>query len=398
MKKLLLLLSIFILTSCSETAVESISETETTEEVVEDLVEESVDYSSLPYFDYISEDNPEVTITYNGEYEITVQLFPEVAPNTVNNFLELSSSGFYIDTPLHRIITDFVIQGGDPTGTGMSGADYNIQGEFLANGFSNPLSHERGVISMARSSDPNSASSQYFICHQDADFLDGSYAAFGGIIEGLDVLDILATVATDSNDTPIDALIITNVEVNMNGYTYDEVVVYDNSYYPASTYQNDTNPVVVIEYEELGSITIELFPEIAPITVENFLTLIEDDFYTGIIMHRIIEGFMIQGGDPTGTGTSGSGTNILGEFRSNNVNNPLTHERGVISMARSSANDSASSQFFIVHADANFLDGNYAAFGVMIDGFDVLDKIASVDTNSSDKPLEDIVIKSITIK
>ncbi len=158
---------------------------------------------------------------------------------------------------------------------------------------------------------------------------------------------------------------------------------------------NDKNPHVLIDMGDLGTMELELFPEVAPITVKNFLKLIDDKFYDGIIFHRVIEGFMIQGGDPDGIGTGGSKENIKGEFISNGVNNLLAHSRGVISMARTMVPDSASSQFFIMHKDAPHLDGNYAAFGVVLKGIEVVDKIASVRTDYYDKPLKDVVIKTI---
>ena len=158
---------------------------------------------------------------------------------------------------------------------------------------------------------------------------------------------------------------------------------------------NEKNPKVQIEIKDLGNMTLELFPEVAPITVKNFLHLVDMDFYDDIIFHRVIEGFMIQGGDPTGTGRGGSDEKIKGEFISNGVNNLLKHSRGVISMARTMAPNSASSQFFIMHKDAPHLDGSYAAFGVLTDGFDVLDKIAQSKTDYADKPLKDIVIKKV---
>ncbi len=162
-----------------------------------------------------------------------------------------------------------------------------------------------------------------------------------------------------------------------------------------TSYLNDTNPVVEIEVENLGNITVELFPSIAPITVENFLNLVNDDFYSGIIFHRVIEGFMIQGGDPTGTGCGGSCKKIKGEFMLNGVKNPLEHSRGVISMARTNDPDSASSQFFLMHADSPHLDGSYAAFGAVTKGIEVVDKIAESRTDYSDRPLADIKIKKI---
>ena len=141
----------------------------------------------------------------------------------------------------------------------------------------------------------------------------------------------------------------------------------------------------------------ELYKEYAPITVENFLDLVKQHFYDGLIFHRVISGFMIQGGDPTGTGMSGSGKNIKGEFISNGVVNTLKHERGVLSMARAMDPNSASSQFFIMHQDAPHLDGSYAAFGKITKGIEVVDEIASVETDYRDKPIVEQKIKTIEI-
>lgn len=153
-----------------------------------------------------------------------------------------------------------------------------------------------------------------------------------------------------------------------------------------------------INVKNYGEMVIELLPTYAPITVENFIKLAKDGFYTNLIFHRIIKDFMIQGGDPTGTGMGGSKQEIKGEFLANGVRNINKHVRGTISMARTQVMDSASSQFFICHVDCPFLDGNYAAFGQMVTGFDVLDKIASVKTDANDRPLEDVVIESVTIE
>ena len=152
---------------------------------------------------------------------------------------------------------------------------------------------------------------------------------------------------------------------------------------------------VTIEMENGDKITVELYPETAPITVENFKNLVIEGFYDGIIFHRVIAGFMIQGGDPTGTGMSGSKKKIKGEFKINGVNNGLSHKRGVISMARTQIPDSASSQFFICHTDATFLDGQYAAFGAVVEGIEAVDKIAAVKTDFRDKPYEDQKMKSV---
>jgi len=158
------------------------------------------------------------------------------------------------------------------------------------------------------------------------------------------------------------------------------------------------NPIVTMTMADGSSLKIELYPEKAPITVDNFVSLVKKGFYDGLIFHRVISGFMIQGGDPEGTGMGGPGYQIKGEFAMNGVENDLKHERGVISMARSMRPDSAGSQFFIMHRNAPHLDGQYAAFGKVIEGIETVDKIASVRTDYSDRPLEDQVIKSMTVE
>lgn len=153
--------------------------------------------------------------------------------------------------------------------------------------------------------------------------------------------------------------------------------------------------LILITMENGDEIKAELYPETAPKTVENFLKLVDEKFYDGLIFHRVIKGFMIQGGDPTGTGMGGSKDTIVGEFRDNGFQNDLAHTRGVLSMARTNMPNSASSQFFIMHQDAPHLDGQYAAFGKVIEGMEAVDKIASVKTNWQDKPLKDQRIKTI---
>ena len=157
------------------------------------------------------------------------------------------------------------------------------------------------------------------------------------------------------------------------------------------------NIKICIEMENGKQMEAELYPDVAPITVENFVSLIKEDYFKGIIFHRVISGFMIQGGDPTGTGMGGSDKKIKGEFLANGVVNNLKHERGVLSMARTNDPNSASSQFFIMHQDAPYLDGQYAAFGKITKGIEVVDEIASVKTDMRDKPLTPQVIKTIKL-
>ena len=156
--------------------------------------------------------------------------------------------------------------------------------------------------------------------------------------------------------------------------------------------------MVVIEMQNGDVMKLELYPEAAPITVENFTKLVKDGFYDGLIFHRVISGFMMQGGDPQGTGMGGAKEKIKGEFLANGINNPIKHTRGVISMARSQMPNSASSQFFIMHKDSPHLDGQYAAFGKVVEGIEAVDRIAAVKTDFTDRPLEPQVIKRIYIE
>lgn len=158
---------------------------------------------------------------------------------------------------------------------------------------------------------------------------------------------------------------------------------------------NDVTEYVRIDMESGKSMVVKLDPTNAPITVANFQKLVKEGFYNGLIFHRVIAGFMVQGGDPTGTGMSGSKQTIKGEFLMNGVRNGISHKRGVISMARTNVPDSASSQFFICHADATFLDGQYAAFGAVVDGIDAVDEIAAAPTDRMDKPLKPQRMKEV---
>ena len=158
------------------------------------------------------------------------------------------------------------------------------------------------------------------------------------------------------------------------------------------------NPIVTIEMEDGGKIVAELYPDLAPISVNNFISLVKKGFYDGLIFHRVISGFMIQGGCPKGTGTGGPGYCIKGEFKLNGVKNNLSHKRGVVSMARAQSPNSAGSQFFIMHEDGEFLDGQYAAFGKVTEGMDVVDRIAATKTGMNDKPKADQRMKKVTVE
>ena len=166
--------------------------------------------------------NPIVTITMEDGGIIKAELYPDVAPNSVNNFISLIKKGFYNGLIFHRVINGFMIQGGCPDGTGMGGPGYSIPGEFAQNGFANDLAHTEGVLSMARAMNPNSAGSQFFIMHKTSPHLDGAYAAFGKVIEGMDVVDRIATEDTDYRDRPLDDQVISSMTVETFGVEYPE--------------------------------------------------------------------------------------------------------------------------------------------------------------------------------
>ena len=166
--------------------------------------------------------NPIITITMQNGSVMKGELYPEIAPNTVNNFISLVKKGYYNGLIFHRVIPGFMIQGGCPDGTGMGGPGYSIKGEFTQNGFKNDLKHTKGVLSMARTMAPNSAGSQFFIMHQTSQHLDGAYAAFGKITEGLDVIDAIAGVRTDFRDRPLEDQVIKSMEIDTLGVDYPE--------------------------------------------------------------------------------------------------------------------------------------------------------------------------------
>lgn len=181
--------------------------------------EENVDYASKV------KENPIVTITMNNDKKIVIELEPKVAPNTVANFVSLVEKGFYDGLIFHRVIPGFMIQGGDPAGNGSGGPDYSIKGEFASNKFENNLKHEPGVISMARTNDPNSAGSQFFIMTEEASHLDGEYAAFGKVIEGMETVNEIVAVDRDDADKPLEDQIMKKVEVDTKGFKYPAPVV-----------------------------------------------------------------------------------------------------------------------------------------------------------------------------
>lgn len=170
-------------------------------------------------------ENPIVTITMENDEKVVIELEPKIAPNTVANFISLVKSGYYDGLIFHRVIPGFMVQGGDPEGTGMGGPDYSIKGEFSSNGFENSMTHERGVLSMARTEQPDSAGSQFFIMVEEAKHLDGDYAAFGKVIEGMDIVDKIAAAERDGSDKPLEDQKMKKVEVDTKGFDYPKPTV-----------------------------------------------------------------------------------------------------------------------------------------------------------------------------
>jgi len=343
---------------------------------------------------------------------ITLELYHNIAPITVENFVGLVLDDFYNGLTFHRVVKGFMIQGGDPEGNGTGNSGKNIKGEFSANGVYNPLSHDRGVISMARGSHSmDSASCQFFICDSGnyKASLDGNYAAFGKVIKGMDVVDEIAKVEVDYNSygteksVPKETIKVGYIRVSD---TYEDTENKAGVKELESAPDPDAEPVLVeMSVEDFGTVTLELYPGIAPETVENFVSLANEGFYDGLTFHRVVEGFMIQGGDPEGNGSGGSDENIKGEFLTNGFNNTLSHDKGVISMARATSPNSASSQFFICLSGDHkaSLDGKYAAFGKVIDGMDVVEEIGDVEVEynvygtEKSVPTETITIEYVKV-
>ena len=366
-----------------------------------------MDFSEVAYIDRVSlssEPTDYVLLDVADYGKILIRLYPDVAPETVANFKMLVSENFYDGLIFHRVIQNFMIQGGDPSGDGTGGSPDTIKGEFTNNGFENNLKHMRGVVSMARlGNDMDSASSQFFICHQNTSSLNGDYAAFGFVVYGMDTVDKIAKVQTNSNDKPLSDVVITSARFatvptdafKTPAVPYSQIDFSKIHRIDVVTDATEATDYVKLTIEGYGDVIIRLYADVAPETVANFKKLVSEGFYDGLTFHRVVEEFMIQGGDPNGDGTGGSPDTIKGEFSNNGFENNLKHIRGVVSMARL-GNDmnSASSQFFICQRDVSAWNGNYAAFGFVVYGMSVVDAIAGVSVDNNKKPLSDVVITS----
>lgn len=381
-----------------------------------------------------------VSMEIDGHGDIILLLDATTAPATVQNFVNLVDEGFYNGKTFHRIVKGFMIQGGDPNANGSGGLPEKIKGEFTNNGFYNTLSHKRGTISMARSEDKNSASCQFFICHDDATQLDGSYAAFGYVAEGLEIVDKLANYykKTDGSETaPEYGMYGGSIKNKSLQPVIKSCKILEEYTSPVTeiTYKTEVTPTVpeqkpdasvlyttrdvsghdmkqvVMKIKDYGEVKLILDATTAPKTVENFIKLASEGFYNGKTFHRIVEGFVIQGGDPKADGT-GNTDPITGEFENNGHENDIDHVRGVISMARGGSifepekyYNTGSCQFFICLDDAPNLDGDYAAFGYVISGMNVIDRVvksykgnATGSNGAITDKTKQPVIESVTVK
>ena len=404
-----------------------------------------------------------VEINFKDYGTVKLRLFPEYAEMACENFTKLVESGYYNGLTFHRIIQDFMIQGGDPLGDG-TGGESTWGGKF--DGGVNPaLAHVTGALAYANSGSTSTNGSQFYIVTGDQNiddatfsefeqygytftenqkkiykekggtpFLDGNYTVFGQVIDGLDVIFKIQYVATDSFDKPIlEDVVMESVKLstyngeeikwNISDYDYEDPLDAVPVNYTAP---EEGDEIAVIKFKDYGTVKFRLFPEYAPKAVENFVSLAKDGYYDGVSFHRIISNFMIQGGDPDGTGAGGESA-WGGSFDGGKYYN-LIHAAGAVAYANSGSTATNGSQFYIVtgevYDDAGFadlalsgynfrdtvkeiystqggvpyLDGRYTVFGQVIDGLDVVFEIQNVETNAEDKPVTDVIMESVTIE
>ena len=319
---------------------------------------------------------PWLTIQVKDYGKIVVELFPDSAPKNVES---LARKGFYNGLTFHRLVPGFVIQGGDPKGDGTGGPDYTVPAEIR-------MPHVRGAFAMARTNNPAKANSscQFYICLQALQQLDGNYTVIGQTRKGMDVVDSIAKAPRDGNDKPLKPVVIEKITVDMGEPTWESATPH-----PTTRERHFMN----IEFRDFGKVKIELFPNDAPKNVANVESLARKGFYDGLTIHRVVPGYVIQGGDPKGDGTGGPDYNVPAEIK-------LKHIRGAVAMARTENPEMASSscQFYICLAPLTMLDGKYTVIGQVLDGMDAVDRIAMVSRDDNDKPDKPIVMTKVTIE
>ena len=319
--------------------------------------------------------------------EMKIALFPSIAPVTVNSFVELAQSGFYEGRIFHRIIDDFMIQGGSLNGDGMGDPNFDT----FDTEPSEIATHIYGAISTANSGHGTNGQ-QFFIVNTDeTPHLNGAHTVFGQMVDGFDVLDAISEAETEPGDRPVTPVVIDYIIINTYESEEERVMPRGNLSGEVTLQEGDTYAVLSIE--NFGDITMVLFPEIAPMAVENFINLSETGAYEGRIFHRIIRDFMIQGGSPNG---DGMGDPDFPTFDTEPSPYAL-HLYGALSTANAGPGTNGE-QFFIVNTTATpWLNGNHTVFGHVVDGFDVLEAVSAVETEEGDRPVDDIVIAGVTI-
>ena len=399
---------------------------------------------------------------------VKFRLFPEYADKGVENFIGLANDGYYDGLTFHRVISDFMIQGGDPLGTGQGGK--SMWGSSFDGGTDSHLIHLAGAVAYANSGTTASNGSQFFIVtgeqgitddefayyenyyeenhyeytfsdnqkemykqYGGVPFLDGKYTVFGQVFEGLDIIYNIQHTATNASNKPFNDVIIDSVKVGeyngeelkwyISDYDYDDVTTHDVANFTAPEIGDE---IIKMNIKDYGEVKIRVFPEYLPEASENFIELAKSGYYDGLTFHRVISDFMIQGGDPNGNGTGGA--SIWGEKFDGGTYFNLIHAAGAVAYANSGSTATNGSQFFIVTGEISddatieqfeaggynftdnakevyktvggypYLDGNYTVFGQVIDGLDIIFKIQNVETDDSDKPIEDVIIESMTVE
>ncbi len=400
----------------------------------------------------------EMTIKDYGT--VKIRLFPEYAEKGVENFVELAKKGYYDGLTFHRVIKDFMIQGGDPLGTGTGGE--SVWGGKFDGGTDPHLIHVAGALAYANSGSTSTDGSQFYIvtgdkydeatlqqqgCSEEAKkmymedggapWLDGSYTVFGQVYDGLDVIFNVQQVATGNNDKPVEDVIIESIKVteyngeelrwHLSDYDYQEPTEapLENIDYANFTEPKEGEQVIDLKVKGKGDIMIKLFPEYADKGVENFIELAKKGYYDGLTFHRIIKDFMVQGGDPKGDGTGGE--SIWGGEFDGGTDEHLLHAAGAVAYANSGSTATDGSQFYIVtgekYTEADFkqlndygyrfcdnaidiysnaggapwLDGSYTIFGQVYDGLDIVFDLQEAEVDDNDKPKEDVIIETVKV-
>lgn len=423
--------------------------------------EESVGFSAeanVEIMNYTAPKNGDkvIEITFKDYGTVKFRLFPEYASKGTENFIKLAESGYYDGLTFHRIIQDFMIQGGDPFGNGMGGE--STWGGKFEGGVNGHLIHVPGAVAYANSGSTSTNGSQFYIvtgssvtdadmdsiaAYTGAEFsenqrnlykevggtpsLDGGYTVFGQVYEGLDIIFNIQSTATDANDKPLNNVVMESVKVTE--YNGEELKwrISDYDWQPTAPV-NYTEPqigekIVSMKIKDYGTVKFKLFPEYLPDAAENFFQLAESGYYDGLTFHRVINDFMIQGGDPLGTGMGGE--SAWGGSFDGGTYGSMLHVAGALCYANSGSTSTNGSQFYIVTgmemSDSIFanaagyseskketylkagygypyLDGNYTVFGQVIDGLDVVFRVQQTETDDNDKPLNDVIIESVTVE